>query len=49
MANNTFTDSDILKAMEYINDYSSIVYGANGHYANGAYYDLNKTDRKSVV
>lgn len=47
MANNTFTDSDILKAMEYINDYSSIIYGANGHYANGAYYDLNKTYHES--
>ena len=40
-------DSDILKNMEYLNDYESIVYGANGHYANGAYYDLNKTYHES--
>ena len=37
-----FKDSDILKNMEYLNDYESIVYGANGHYANGAFYNLNK-------
>ena len=37
-----FKDSDILKTMEYLNDYESIVYGANGHYANGAFYNLNK-------
>lgn len=43
MANKTFKDSDILKAMEYLNDYDSIVYGANCHYSNGGYYDLNKS------
>ena len=45
-----FKDSDILKNMEYLNDYESIVYGANGHYANGAFYNLNKnyTDSDNV-
>ena len=43
-------DSDILKNMEYLNDYESIVYGANGHYSNGAFYNLNKnyTDSDNV-
>lgn len=45
-----FKDSDILKNMEYLNDYESIVYGANGHYANCAFYNLNKnyTDSDNV-
>ncbi len=45
-----FKDSDILKNMEYLNDYESIVYGANGHYANSAFYNLNKnyTDSDNV-
>ena len=45
-----FKDSDILKNMEYLNDYESIVYGANGHYANGAFYNLikNYTDSDNV-
>ena len=45
-----FYDSVILKKMEYLNDYESIVYGANGHYANGAFYNLNKnyTDSDNV-
>ena len=43
-------DSDILKNMEYLNDYESIVYGANCHYANSAFYNLNKnyTDSDNV-
>ena len=45
-----FKDSDILKNMEYLNDYESIVNGANGHYANSAFYNLNKnyTDSDNV-
>ena len=45
-----FKDSDILKNMEYLNDYESIVYGANCHYANSAFYNLNKnyTDSDNV-
>ena len=35
-----FKDSDILKAMAEKLDEESVVYGANGHYAIGAYYDL---------
>lgn len=42
MANKTFKDSDILKAMEMHLDEDSMVYGANGHYAVGAYYDITK-------
>ena len=37
-----FKDSDILKAMAEKLDEDSVVYGANGHYAIGAYYDLTK-------
>jgi len=37
-----FKDSDILKAMAAKLDEDSVVYGANGHYAVGAYYDLTK-------
>ena len=35
-------DSDILKAMAMHLDEDSVVFGANGHYAVGAYYDLTK-------
>ena len=35
-------DSDILKAMAMHLDEESVVFGANGHYANGAYYDITK-------
>jgi hypothetical protein len=35
-------DSDILKAMTMHLDEDSVVFGANGHYANGAYYDITK-------
>lgn len=35
-----YKDSDILKAMAYHLDESSVVYGANGHYSVGAYYDI---------
>ena len=35
-------DSDILKAMAMHLDEESVVYGANGHYAVGAYQDITK-------
>ena len=35
-------DSDILKAMAMHLDEDSVVYGANGHYAVGGYYDITK-------
>ena len=37
-----FKDSDILKAMAAKLDEDSVVYGANGHYGVGAYYDITK-------
>jgi hypothetical protein len=37
-----FKDSDILKAMTMHLDEDSVVYGANGHYAVGGYYDITK-------
>lgn len=42
MAKKTFKDSDILKAMAMQLDEDSVVFGANGHYAVGAYYDITK-------
>ena len=42
MDKKTFKDSDILKAMSMHLDEDSVVYGANGHYAVGAYYDITK-------
>lgn len=42
MAKKTIKDSDILKAMSMHLDEDSVVYGANGHYAIGAYQDLTK-------
>lgn len=35
-----YKDSDILAASEMMINEDSVVYGANGHYAVGAYYDL---------
>lgn len=35
-------DSDILKAMSMHLDEDSVVYGANGHYAIGAYEDVTR-------
>lgn len=35
-------DSDILKAMAMFLDEDSVVFGANGHYAVGTYYDITK-------
>lgn len=35
-------DSDILMAMAMHLDEDSVVFGANGHYAVGAYYDITK-------
>lgn len=37
-----YKDSDLLKAMTTHLDEDSVVYGANGHYAIGAYYDITK-------
>ena len=37
-----FKDSDILRAMAMHLDEESVVYGANGHYAIGAYQDITK-------
>lgn len=42
MANKTYKDSDILKAMAMHLDEDSVVFGANGHYAVGAYYDITQ-------
>ena len=42
MEKKTFKDSDILKAMAMHLDEDSIIFGANGHYAVGAYYDITK-------
>lgn len=39
-----FKDSDILRAMETHLDEESVVYGANGHYALGAYYDITRVN-----
>lgn len=35
-------DSDLLKAMAMHLDEDSVVFGANGHYAVGAYYNITK-------
>ena len=35
-------DSDLLKAMAMHLDEDSVVFGANGHYAIGGYYDITK-------
>ena len=42
METKKFKDSDILKAMDMHLDEDSLVYGANGHYAVGGYYDITK-------
>ena len=42
MEKKTFKDSDILKAMAMHLDEDSVVFGANDHYAVGAYYDITK-------
>lgn len=42
MEKKTFKDSDILKAMAMHLDEESVVFGANGHYGVGAYYDITK-------
>lgn len=36
-------EGDILRAMESFVDYEPMVFGANGHYSVGAYFDLNDT------
>ena len=42
MANKVYKDGDILKAMAMHLDEDSVVYGANGHYGVGGYYDITK-------
>lgn len=42
MANKVYKDGDILKAMVMHLDEDSVVYGANGHYGVGGYYDITK-------
>ena len=42
MAKKKFKDSDILKAMSTHLDEESMVFGANGHYGIGSYYDITK-------
>ena len=42
MAKNKFKDGEILQAMIYHNDRGSVVFGANGKYGLGAYYDITK-------
>lgn len=44
MEKKTFKDSDILKAMTMHLDEDSVVFGANGHYAVGTYYDITKVN-----
>lgn len=44
MERKIFKDSDILKAMAAQLDEDSVVFGANGHYAIGAYYDITKVN-----
>ena len=39
-----YKDSDILKAMSEKLDEDSVVFGANGHYGVGAYYDITKVN-----
>ena len=40
-------DGDILRAMGSFVDYESMVFGANGHYSVGAYFDLNESYKDS--
>lgn len=42
----TIKDSDLLAAMAMHLDYDSVVYGANGHYSVGSYYNLNESFEK---
>ena len=42
MAKTKFKDNEILQAMEYHNDRDAVVFGANGRYGLGAYYDITK-------
>ena len=42
MTSKVYKDSDILKAMSMHLDEDSVVFGANGHYGVGAYYDITK-------
>ena len=42
MDKKVYKEGDILKAMQMHLDEDSIVYGANGHYGIGGYYDITK-------
>lgn len=42
MAKTKFKDSEILEAMQYHIDRGSVVFGNNGHYNLGGYYDITK-------
>ncbi len=42
MDTKAYKDSDILNAMAMHLDEDSVVFGANGHYAIGAYYDITQ-------
>jgi hypothetical protein len=42
-------DGDILKAMAMHLDEDSVVFGANGHYAVGGYYDITRLAVCSVT
>ena len=42
MDNKKITDGDLLRAMLMHLDEDAVVFGANGHYAIGAYYDITK-------
>lgn len=44
MAKKVYKDSEILEAMQMHLDEDSMVYGANGHYGVGAYYDITKVN-----
>ena len=42
MDNKVYKENEILKAMQMHLDEDSVVYGANGHYGIGGYYDITK-------
>ena len=42
MDKKVYKENEILKAMQMHLDEDSVVYGANGHYGIGAYYDITK-------
>jgi len=42
MDKKVYKENEILKAMQMHLDEDSVVYGANGHYGIGGYYDITK-------